>query len=123
MLTCLLNHNLYTNNVILGLLSYVNMLFFTIIHFHGFKANPTILKFTRCFNTLFLNFCGTHVCLPRITYNCFLGFINSIDSWFPKVAKSSIDESLNKLVKKCYRIDFFKLTCSLKISMACVNIA
>jgi hypothetical protein len=49
--------------------------------------------------------------------------MNYVDSKFPRVNKSSIDKSFNKLVKKCFRIDFFKLPCFLKKSIAYVNIA
>jgi hypothetical protein len=38
------------------------------------------------------------------------------------VTKSFVDKLCNKLVKKCFGIDFFKLTHSLKESMVCVNI-
>jgi len=47
--------------------------------------------------------------------------MNYINSKLLKVTKSYIDKSFSKLVKKCFGI--FKLTCSLKKSLACVNIA
>jgi hypothetical protein len=53
----------------------------------------------------------------------FLGFKFFVNSRFPRVTKSLVDKLLNKLMKKCFGIDFFKLVCSLKKSMACVNIA
>ncbi len=46
-----------------------------------------------------------------------------MDSKFLNVNKSSFDKSFNKLMKKCYGIDFFKFACSLKKSITCVNIA
>jgi hypothetical protein len=49
--------------------------------------------------------------------------MNYVDSKFPSVSKSFFDKSFNKLVKKCYGIDFFKLTHSFKKSITCVNIA
>jgi hypothetical protein len=46
--------------------------------------------------------------------------MNSMDNKFPSVTKFSIDKSFNKLVKKCYGINLFKLARFLK-SIACVN--
>jgi len=49
--------------------------------------------------------------------------MNSMDNKFPSVNNSSIDKLFNELVKKCFKIDFFKLASFLKNSIACVNIA
>jgi hypothetical protein len=48
--------------------------------------------------------------------------MNLVDNKFPSVNKSSVDKSFNKLMKKCFKINFFKLTRFLKKSIACVNI-
>jgi hypothetical protein len=49
--------------------------------------------------------------------------MNFVDSKFSSVTKSSINKSFNKLVKKCFRIDFLKFARLFKKSIACVNIA
>ncbi len=49
--------------------------------------------------------------------------MNFFDSKLPSVTKSYVDKLLSKLMKKCYRINFFKLMHSLNKFMACVNIA
>jgi hypothetical protein len=59
-----------------------------------------------------------HLELHKVIYS-----INFVDRRLPRVTKSFIDKSFNKLIKKCFRIDFFKLGRSWKKSMACANIA
>ncbi len=50
------------------------------------------------------------------------GFMNYVDSKLPRVTKSFVNKSFTKVVRKCFRINFFKLEHFLKKSMACVNI-
>jgi len=88
----------------------------------GFRASPIIRQFTSGFKTLFFKSYGNHACLPRVAESCLLDFKKFIDIKFLRVTKSFVDKSLNKLVKKCFRMGFFKLACSLKKSIACVNI-
>jgi hypothetical protein len=49
--------------------------------------------------------------------------MNYVDNKLLSVTKSFVGKLLSKLVKKCFRINFFKFECSLKKFMACVNIA
>ncbi len=90
---------------------------------YGFKVDPIIQQFTGCLNTLFLNFCGTQVHLFRVAHNHLWGFMNFVNNKLPRVTKSFINKSQNKLVKKSCGINFFKFTCFLKKFVACVNIA
>jgi hypothetical protein len=74
-----------------------------------------------------LTLCSLNLMAPKLAYLelhivVYLGPINFVERRFPRVTKSFIDKSFNKLVKKCFEIDFFKLTRSWKKSMACVNI-
>ncbi len=57
-----------------------------------------------------------------VAYNPLLGFMNSTNTKLLNVTKSFVNKSFNKLVKKSFGIDFFKLVHSSKILMACVNI-
>jgi hypothetical protein len=49
--------------------------------------------------------------------------MNFVDRKLPRVIKSSVEKSFNKLVKKCPGTGFFKLAHYLKKSITCVNIA
>ncbi len=69
-----------------------------------------------------LIFYGTQAHLLGVGQSHLRGFMNFVDNKLLSVTKSFIDKLLNKLVEKCFRIDFFKLACSLKKFMACVNI-
>jgi hypothetical protein len=63
MLTCLLNNNLMQT---MGFWFFLHLLahycFWLLYMSCGFGAGLIIQQFTRCFNTLFLNSYGTHVC-------------------------------------------------------------
>jgi hypothetical protein len=48
--------------------------------------------------------------------------MNSVERKSPSITTSSINKLFKRLVKKCFGNNFFKLTHSLKKSMACVNI-
>jgi hypothetical protein len=122
MLACLLNHN--ANNGILVPFSFMGtLLFLTIIHVLWFWGWPYHLTITKCLNILFLNSYGTQVCSLGIAHSHLGGFMNNVDSKLLRVTQSFVNKSFTKLVKKCFRISFFKLVRSLKKSMACVNIA
>ncbi len=115
MLTRWLNHNLVQTMWFWVLFHLSPCCCFQLSHTsHGFEVGPIIQQFIWCFNILFLNSCGTHAYLPRVAYNCLQGFMNFVDSRLPKVAKSFIDKLFNKLVQKCYGINFFKLMSFLK---------
>jgi hypothetical protein len=63
--------------------------------FRSYVVNDYVLQQLMC------------ICL---TCNCrLLGFMNSIDNKLPNVTKTFVDKLLSKLVKKCFRINFFKL--------------
>jgi hypothetical protein len=64
----------------------------------GFKADPIIWRFTRFFNILFLNSCGTWACLPRIAHSYFWSFINFVDSWLPILLSTNCWISLWKII-------------------------
>ncbi len=122
--SCLLNHNLMQTMGFWFLLHLLAHCFFILLCMScGFGASLIIWQFTKCFNTLFLNFYGTHVCSLGVVHSHLGGFMNYVDSKLPRVTKYFANKSFTKLVKKCFRINFFKLAHSLKKSMACVNIA
>jgi hypothetical protein len=73
--------------------------FSTIVHILWFYGKPIIQWFTCCFIILFLKSCGTQARLLGVAYSRLLGSINFVERRFPRVTKSPIDKSFNKLVK------------------------
>jgi hypothetical protein len=120
MLTHLLNHNLMQR---MGFWFLFHLLahycFWLLYMFCGFGVGLIIRRFTKCFNTLFLNFYGTHVCSLGVAYTRFGGFMNYVDSKLPRVTKFLLTNHSLSLWKNVFKLDSLR---SLKKSMACVNI-